>query len=199
MILRKILFVVLFLGATFTASAKLPRIKVEWGAIAGLSAPYYSTPDIDVDVKNKVGWQIGLVSALNWGKFALEPQIIFSRQALTVQRHGYNPIRLRTNSIDVPILFSLRMLKPMRFYLGPVFTVMNDCKRKNGNDLLDFGRVRPTVSALVGVGAMVTPHLLLDFRCNWQLRGKHDVVLPDASTIRKLKLVNLSFSVGYIF
>ena len=46
-------------------------------------------------------------------------------------------------SIDVPVLASFRLLKPVRIYAGPVFTVMNDCKQKSGGDLLDFGRVRP--------------------------------------------------------
>ena len=50
-------------------------------------------------------------------------------------------LNLRSNSIDVPVLASFRMLKPLRIYAGPVFTVMNDCKQKSGGDLLDFGRI----------------------------------------------------------
>lgn len=79
------------------------------------------------------------------------------------------------------MLVSLRLLRPFRFYAGPVFTVMNDCKQKSGGDLLDFGRVRPTMSYTVGAGVKLLGHMLIDLRYNGQFKGKEDVVLPDGA------------------
>ena len=82
---------------------------------------------------------------------------------------------------------------------GPVFTVMNDCKQKSGGDLLDFGRVRPSVSYTVGAGIVLMRHLLIDLRYNGQFRSKHDVVLPDGRQLDKLRTYNVALSFGYLF
>ena len=90
-------------------------------------------------------------------------------------------------------------LNPVRIYAGPVFTVMNDCKQKSGGDLLDFGRVRPSVSYTVGAGIVLMRHLLIDLRYNGQFRSKHDVVLPDGRQLDKLRTYNVALSFGYLF
>ena len=92
-----------------------------------------------------------------------------------------------------------RMLNPLRIYAGPVFTVMNDCKQKSGGDLVDFGRVRPTLSYSVGAGVKLLRHLLVDVRFNGQFRAKHDVVLPDGARLDKLRSYNVALSLGYLF
>ena len=117
--------------------------------IGGINVPDYTTNMSKTDVKNKLGWQAGIVTAVNLGAFAIEPQILYVRQGLRIKPEGAKEINLKSNSIDVPVLVSLRLLRPFRFYAGPVFTVMNDCKQKSGGDLLDFGRVRPTMSYTV--------------------------------------------------
>ena len=169
--MRKILLTLLFAGAVLNAAAQRPRTRVEWGVAGGINIPDYSTNMDATDVKNKLGWQAGIVTAIN----------------------------LKSNSIDVPVLASLRLLHPVRIYAGPVFTVMNDCKQKSGGDLLDFGRVRPSVSYTVGAGIVLMRHLLIDLRYNGQFRSKHDVVLPDGRQLDKLRTYNVALSFGYLF
>ena len=111
------------------------------------------------------------------------------RQGLRIKPEGAKEINLKSNSIDVPVLVSLRLLRPFRFYAGPVFTVMNDCKQKSGGDLLDFGRVRPTMSYTVGAGVKLLGHMLIDLRYNGQFKGKEDVVLPDGRVMELGKTV----------
>ena len=158
--MRKILLTLLFAGAVLNAAAQRPRTRVEWGVVGGINIPDYSTNMDATDVKNKLGWQAGIVTAINLGAFAVEPQILYVRQGLRIRPEGEGEINLKSNSIDVPVLASLRLLHPVRIYAGPVFTVMNDCKQKSGGDLLDFGRVRPTVSFTVGAGVVLMRHLL---------------------------------------
>ena len=141
--IRKIVITLLLGACVWPALAQRPRTRVEWGVIGGINVPDYTTNMSKTDVKNKLGWQAGIVTAVNLGAFAIEPQILYVRQGLRIKPEGAKEINLKSNSIDVPVLVSLRLLRPFRFYAGPVFTVMNDCKQKSGGDLLDFGRVRP--------------------------------------------------------
>mgnify|MGYP002536794970 CR=1 FL=1 len=196
---RKILLSVLFAAAVLSAAAQKPRARVEWGVIGGINIPDYTTNMDKTDVKNKLGWQAGIVTAVNLGAFAVEPQILYVRQGLRIRPHGGNEINLKSNSIDVPVLASFRLLKPVRIYAGPVFTVMNDCKQKSGGDLLDFGRVRPTMSYTVGAGVKLLGHLLVDLRYNGQFKSKKDVVLPDGGKLDKLRTYNVALNFGYLF
>ena len=197
--IRKIVLTLLLGGAVLSAAAQRPRARVEWGVIGGINIPDYTTNMKAADVKNKLGWQAGIVTAVNLGAFAVEPQILYVRQGLRIRPEGAKEINLKSNSIDVPVLASFRLLKPVRIYAGPVFTVMNDCKQKSGGDLVDFGRVRPTLSYSVGAGVKLLRHLLVDVRFNGQFRAKHDVVLPDGARLDKLRSYNVALSLGYLF
>lgn len=198
MIRRTILALVLTLAAV-AASAQGPRLKVEWGVMGGINVPDFNTDMDRTQIRNRLGWQMGIVTAVNFGAVAVEPQILYVRQGLRVSRQGGEDLNLKSRSIDVPVLASLRLLKPLRIYAGPVFTVMNDCKRKKGGDLLDFGRVRPTLSFTAGAGVVLLRHLLVDVRYNGQFRSKRDVVLPDGSMLGSLSSYNVALSVGYLF
>ena len=197
--IRKIVLTLLLGGAVLSAAAQRPRARVEWGVIGGINIPDYTTNMKAADVKNKLGWQAGIVTAVNLGAFAVEPQILYVRQGLRIRPEGGKEINLKSNSIDVPVLASFRLLNPVRIYAGPVFTVMNDCKQKSGGDLLDFGRIRPTLSYTVGAGVVLMRHLLIDLRYNGQFRSKHEVVLPDGSQLDKLRTYNVALSFGYLF
>ncbi|WP_366934988.1 porin family protein [Alistipes sp.] len=196
---RKILLTVFLTLVAAVAVAQRPRARVEWGVIGGINIPDYSTNMKSTDVKDKLGWQAGITTAINLGAFAIEPQILYVRQGLRIRPEGEPEVNLKSNSIDVPVLASLRLLNPVRIYVGPVFTVMNDCKQKSGGDLLDFGRVRPSVSYTVGAGIVLMRHLLIDLRYNGQFRSKHDVVLPDGRQLDKLRTYNVALSFGYLF
>lgn len=198
--MRKTIVFLLCLLTAFPVAAQMPRARVEWGVLGGINVPDYRISDDYGSVRNKLGWQFGIVTAVKWRAFAIEPQILYVRQGLRVRAaDGGEQLNLRSNSIDVPVLASFRLLKPLRIYAGPVFTVMNDCKRKSGGDLIDFGRIRPTLSYSVGAGIVLVRHLLIDVRYNGQFRSKHDVVLPDETRLDKMSSYNVAFSVGYLF
>ena len=194
--MRKVLLTLFLVAVAASAAAQRPRTRVEWGVIGGINIPDYSTNMDATDVKNKLGWQAGIVTAVN---LAIEPQILYVRQGLRIRPEGEKELNLKSNSIDVPVLASFRLLHPVRIYAGPVFTVMNDCKQKSGGDLLDFGRVRPSVSYTVGAGVVLIRHLLIDLRYNGQFRSKHDVLLPDGRQLDKLRTYNVALSFGYLF
>ena len=79
---RKILLSVLFAAAVLSAAAQRPRTRVEWGVVGGINIPDYTTNMDKTDVKNKLGWQAGIVTAVNLGAFAVEPQILYVRHGV---------------------------------------------------------------------------------------------------------------------
>ena len=197
--MKRILWTLLLVAVAMPVAAQRPRTRVEWGVVGGINVPDFSTDMDKAEIRDKCGWQAGIVTAINMGAFALEPQILYVRHGLKIQPVGAKKFDLKSSSIDVPVLLSLRLLHPVRIYAGPVFTVMNDCKQKSGGDLLDFGRVRPSVSYTAGAGIVLMRHLLIDVRYNGQFRGKRDVALPDESRLDNLRSYNVALSVGYIF
>lgn len=199
--MKKLLLLLLLTAcvASVSAQPRRPRVRVEWGLLGGINIIDFSASDSKTDIKNKLGWQAGIVTAVDFGIFSIDPQILYVRQGLRIRPRGGKEVNLKSNSIDVPVLFSLRALKPLRIFAGPVFTVMNDCKQKSGEGLLNFSRVRPTMSYTAGVGVTLMRHLLLDVRYNGQFKGKDDVLLPDGSEVGRLKLHNFAVSVGYVF
>lgn len=194
---RKLLFTFLFASAV--AAAEAQPLKVEWGVMAGINVPDYTTKMDKAEISNKLGWQAGIVTSLKFGWVSLDPQIFYVRQGLNIRPEGGETLNLKSNSIDVPVLVAFRPIKLLRIFAGPVFTVLNDCKRKDGQDLLDFGRIRPTLSYSVGAGVTVLKHLTVDLRYNGQFKAKTDVVLPDGRGLDKLRTYNVALNVGYLF
>ena len=197
---RKFVLTLFLAAIAVCAAAQRPRTRLEWGVLGGINVPDYTTNMTKADVKNKMGWQVGITTAVDLGIIGIEPQILYVRQGLRILPEGLSEeLNVKSRSVDVPILVSLRLLKPFRVYAGPVFTVLNDCKRKSGDDLLDFGRVRPTLSYTVGAGVVLLRHLLIDVRYNGQFRGKPDVALPNDVMLPEIRSYNVALSVGYLF
>ena len=196
--IRKIVVTSLLVVCALSAAAQRPRARIEWGVLGGINIPDYTTNMSGTDVKNKLGWQAGITTAVNLGAFAVEPQILYVRQGLRIRPEGQKEINLKSNSIDVPVLLSVRVLKPLRINVGPVFSVMNDCKYKWGSDLIDFGRARPTVSYTLGLGLVLGRNFLIDCRYNGQFTSKKTYYTEDAVRI-DLKSYSVGVSIGYVF
>lgn len=181
-----------------SAQAQLKALPIELGVIGGINVPGFSTNDSGADIQNKMGWQIGLISTINLGLVGVEPQLIYHHQGIRL-RSGEESYRLKCNTLDLPVTVSLGLAKVLRAYAGPVFTLMDNCRQKVGRDLLDFGRIRSSVSYTVGLRIQPLPHLLFDVRYNGQFAGKKEIEMRDGGTIDKINTYNVAFSVGYLF
>lgn len=100
----------------------------EWGVLAGLNFPHFSTSGPDFGIDNRLGWQAGLQIGLKFRYFTIGPEVLYVRQSIKLSHADYGTLKIKTNSIDIPLIFSLRALPMLRINVGPVFTVMNDCK-----------------------------------------------------------------------
>ncbi|MEG1982430.1 MAG: porin family protein [Alistipes sp.] len=199
----------LFLGASAMAqssnrannaqSQRKPRVRVEWGVMGGVNFTGFSSGGLQ-EIREKVGYQAGISMALNFGRFAIRPEILYVRQRLDVARLSTDPlIALKSNTIDVPILFSLRLFRPLRLNVGPVFSVMSSCKYTDAEGLkVDFGSVRPTTSYTVGLSLLLAQHLMVDARFIGHFSSSGNIFSADGGEI-KMRANSFAVSVGYIF
>lgn len=86
----------------------------------------------------------------------------------------------------------------LRINVGPVFTVMNDCKYAEGNNEMFFGSMRPTVSYMLGLG-LNFGHTLIDFRYNGQFDSKKCYYPTEEAVGFNMRSYSLALSVGFVF
>ena len=182
-----------FVLMAFATSASAQKLGIDWGVIAGINMADYSVKQLDKttrydDVKNEIGWQAGLMMSINVMRFSIEPQIIYVRNK-TELTEGNLTSTIKSNSLDVPILVSYRVLGPLRVMAGPVFTVMND---NSGIRDLSIDQLRSTCSYAVGLEARLFDKLRLDLRYNGQFKRKE-------TAIGKVNVNTVAFNVGYYF
>lgn len=172
---------------------------LEWGIKAGVNFPRYSIPGPEFDVENKLGWQAGIEIACKFRYFAVGPEINFMRQTVKISHSELGTKRVKTNSVDVPLVFSVRALPFLRIDLGPVFTLMNDCKFSDGNVDMSFGRLRPSVSYMAGLGIRIGARTLIDLRYYGQFGSKECVYPTDEVYRFKISSYTLALSLGVVF
>lgn len=175
-----------------------PSMRVEWGAQTGVGFWNYRVNSNKVD--GRLGWQIGASCALNWGLVALQPEMHYVYHTVPLAPSPTDPkedILLKSNSLEVPILISLRPIGPLRINVGPVITALNKCKFKGAESDIDFGRVRSTVGYTAGAAITLGEGFLLDLRYNGTFK-RQTIVGPLGNEFRAQgHAVWLSF--GYIF
>lgn len=188
-------------GERAPKSKKGPKVRMEWGVTAGAGFWSYAGGDNLGDLKGRMGWQAGISMAAVWGRLALQPEIRFVRHGvdLTLPGEAGATIDLKSSSIDVPVLFSVRAVDPLRIYAGPVLTAMDRCSYADPDGLaLDVGRVRPTVGYTVGASVVLGRRMLLDLRYTGGFGSVGGVFWNEGPEV-KLRGHAVQFSIGYVF
>ncbi len=183
------------------AAARRPVIQ--WGILTGLNASDYSFRSAGTAIDNKLGWQAGMMTSLNFARFSLEPQVIFLHQSMTyADTELGKEATLRCNSIDLPILAAWTVVGPVRLFAGPVFTLMNKCSGgkavfASGEDF-DLSNLRSTCSYTVGIELKIRAHYRADLRYNGQFKAKSHALMPDGREGR-MRSSFVSLNIGYFF
>lgn len=191
--MRKFILATLLALAT-TAGASAQKF-LEYGLTAGIDLPDYSTSSANSEIKNKLGWQAGIVVRINTPIVAIQPELLFVRQSMDVNWNG-SAIRVRSNSFNLPLLASFKLLKIIHLNAGPVFSLMNDCKYKVDGHKYDFGRLKPTMGYALGAAVQLR-HLLIDARFNGQFKSKESLNVHGIDV--NVKSYSVAFSLGYLF
>ena len=155
-----------------SSKRKSSDVRTEWGLTG---ACYYNdiafdTKNIELDAKAKLGWGGGLHMAIKFGKFfALQPEINYERTKIDIKAKtglvNHQKYNITCNSLDIPVLASLRFGNLIRINAGPLFTLMNNCtyEEKDGTKVI-FGTTRPTFGYTAGVAVVLFRRYMIDLR-----------------------------------
>lgn len=181
--------------ALATATGASAQKLLEYGVTAGVNLPDYTTRTTGAEIGNKVGWQAGVVVRINTPVVAIQPELLFVRQGLDVRWNG-SDVRVKSNSFNVPLLASLKLLKIIHINVGPVFSLTNDCKYRVDGMKYDFGRLLPTVGYAAGA-AVQLQRLMLDVRYNGQFKRMQSVNAHNIDV--DVRSYSVGISLAYLF
>ena len=196
--MKKIIVILLFTTVVVSAQAQLFRIGVK-GGINVQTSDIKSTQELKqlYESKNRYGWHLGLQSSIKVLPFlAIQPDILYTRSSFDFSSASSQSYKVRCNTIDVPVLASLRLLGPVHIQVGPSFNLMNKSSLKN----YDIFMSRPSMSYLAGV-TVDLGKVNMSLRYNGQFKKlRHDISSEVMSNqVFKTSASNFQLSIGMFF
>ena len=154
-------------------------------------------PAVDaVSISPKIGVRAALEYSMVWADdYALQLEVAYISNKADIALAG-RELELRSNVVEVPVLFSYRGLQPVRIGAGVVLSPMASGRYETEFERLEFGQLRQMVGYVVDAGVSLTPHLMLDARFTGSF-GKMDNYFEGVEfTTRSWWL---SVGIGYMF
>lgn len=170
--------------------------NMEMGVSLGASYLTLDSSTNEVSLSPKLGVRAALEMSLVWDeKYALQMEVAYQSNKADVAR-GVRELELRSNIVEVPLMFSYRGLQPVRIGVGVVLSPIASGRYETEFERLEFGQLRQTVGYVADVGVRLTQHLMLDARFVGSF-GKMDNYFEGVEF--QTQGWSLSFSVGYMF
>lgn len=139
-----------------------PTKRMEMGVSVG--AAYMGLMASEADLKPKFGVRGALSMSLCWQEqFAMQLEVAYIYNKIDA-RVGEELYDVKSNVMEVPLLFSYRGLWPLRFNVGPVLSLGGTARYSNGEQRIEFGRLRSTLGYAAGMGVSLGDNILLDAR-----------------------------------
>lgn len=166
--LKKSILSLLALVMAAQASAKI--VGTEWGITAGVR---YDNISFDkttgaLSMSPDITYNVGLHTSLVFVGFAIQPELNYGYTAIKVKTaaDGGNDTntKVKAHDLEVPLLFSLRLLPVVRFNVGPVFNIMSKANYEHKDEMLMFGPIHPSIGYAAGISLKVVKRLLIDVR-----------------------------------
>lgn len=146
-----------------------PSARMEMGV--SLSAAYMGISGGDgVSLAPRLGVRGALVMSLCWSeRYALQVELAYLFNKIRAERAAEGGAAgsghdVRSNVMEIPLLFSLRGLGPLRLNVGPVLSLAGTGRYDSAQERIEFGRLRTTVGYAAGIGVQVSQHLTVDGR-----------------------------------
>ena len=117
-----------------------------------------------VELQPKLGMRGALTMSLCWyDALALQMELAYVYNKIE-GKMGKSAYDVKSNVMEIPIMFSYRGLWPMRFNAGPVLSLAGTGRYSTGREKLEFGNLRTTVGYTAGVGVNISDSVVLDAR-----------------------------------
>ena len=146
-----------------------PSARMEMGV--SLSAAYMGiSGGGELSLAPRLGVRGALVMSLCWSeRYALQVELAYLFNKIRAERAAEGGAAgsghdVRSNVMEIPLLFSLRGLGPLRLNVGPVLSLAGTGRYDSAQERIEFGRLRTTVGYAAGVGVQVSQHLTVDGR-----------------------------------
>lgn len=138
---------------------------MEMGVWIGASAMHMTMDAVDgVTLQPRIGVRAALEMAMVWhDDYALQIELAYVHNRIDALRAGAE-YDVKSNVMEIPIMFSYRGLGIMRFNVGPVLSLASAGRYSSGVERIEFGRMRPTVGYTAGIGVELTQHIAVDAR-----------------------------------
>lgn len=151
---------------TYYPEREAPKVRMEWGVgVGGSYTGLRSISTQDVKFNPRIGFNGHFDMAVCIGRnFAIETEICYEGASIKAAT-ARDDHKVRTTTIDIPLLLSLRMANSrIRINAGPVFTVMSKAEYTDDGETMFFGPVYPTWNLAAGVGIGLGRHFIIEAR-----------------------------------
>ncbi|MBI3883318.1 MAG: PorT family protein [Sphingobacteriales bacterium] len=199
--MKKILFITALAFGCYSANAQKKTSPVNFGLKGGLNVSNLTTNGSGFDYQFKPSFHAGGLLHIHLGdkyhRFALQPELLFSRQGASFNDITNTKYNVALNYIAVPVLFQYMFGNGFRLETGPQVSAMLDAQRMGAGKTVNVSSSFKPVdfSWVFGGGYVWKSGFGLDARINAGLSDINNVP-PSNTTVR-----NLVFAVGafYIF
>lgn len=143
-----------------------PRIRTEWGiGIVGVHTSMADVSSSDVKLQPRIAFGGHIDMGLCIGRnFAIEAEVGYEGGSVVAATERVER-RVRTRTINIPVLLSLRMVNSrIRLDVGPMFTVMSRAEYTLEGETMFFGPIYPTWNIAAGVGIRLGRHFIVEAR-----------------------------------
>lgn len=185
---KRILTTIVLLISVLSASAAGPRLGLQ--ARAGLNISDFSASADGLSLSTRLGFHAAVAVPLSFGAIGVQPELMYMRNTLKV-----NGQKVKMSNVELPVLFTLRILGPLSVLVGPSFALSDSSYYHIDGERCEFGNGKPTLTYMAGAAVRLN-HLVLDCRFNGafnKTKNYFEGVYP------RIKSYTLLLSVGYAF
>ncbi len=193
----------LMLAVALSATTFMANAQIYYGVTAGGNVSSFKLTDAANTelAKSNLGYQAGITAGIDLVLIEVGAELLWVHNRMDLD--GYNSDNyITSNSIELPVLASLRLLGPLSIKAGPSFILYNEAKAyygdsgKHGGDYL--GSVKSSLGYDVGLGANIWK-LTLDVRYNGQFEKGTVLGYEVTEADYNINTGTFSASVGYRF
>jgi len=185
---KRFLTTIVLLLTTFSAAAVGPRLGLQ--ARAGLTVADFSTSTEGLNLSTRLGFHAAVAVPLSFGAVGVQPELMYMHNSMKL-----NGLKVRMSNVEMPVLFTLRLFKPLTVFVGPAFALSDNSYYRVGGERREFGNAIPTLTYMAGVAVRLN-HLVLDCRLNGTFNRTDNYF---EGVYPRIKPYRLLLSVGYAF
>ncbi|MFI3282482.1 MAG: outer membrane beta-barrel protein [Rikenellaceae bacterium] len=136
-------------------------VGLDMGVEFALSQANFKLKDSGVSLNNELGYGVGVSAKVDLSVVKVGPELWYYRNTAT-----NDDGKLKSNSIDLPVVVSYNILGPLAIEAGPSFSLLSSGKFEYDGGTMDLNRIRPEMGYVVGARVTLFKLLMVSGRFN---------------------------------